>query len=405
MGVKVRERNGAWWVFVDYKGRRKARRVGAGKEGKRAAVAAAEQIQAKLALGDLSLLDQARTPQTVLTFRVYAERWLDSQVRLRCKPSTYEQYHVELRSHWFPPLGDVPLTALTRDRIKMVLGDLGQRLRATTIRASVIVPLQGCLSAAVEDGLLPGNPAARLGRFIRSDILPQERLDPFTRAEVNEALLPTAESEWPEWYPSVMVLARAGVRFGEMAALKPEDLDFRECAILVRRGVYKGRLSTPKNNKGRRVDMSQQLAHVLQGWLTLRTAEAVVSGRPASPWLFSGPDGDCLNRDWFSDRIWTPLLRRAGLRYRPLHQLRHTFASLLIEQRESLAYIRDQLGHHSIRLTVDTYGHLVPGSNRQAVDRLDDATFRNLPATEGPTQPAFAHSSGDFLTPVVNLTQ
>jgi integrase len=52
--------------------------------------------------------------------------------------------------------------------------------------------------------------------------------------------------------------------------------------------------------------------------------------------------------------------------------LRHTFASLLIEQGESLAYVRDQMGHSSIQITVDTYGHLIPGANRAAVDRLDD---------------------------------
>ena len=61
--------------------------------------------------------------------------------------------------------------------------------------------------------------------------------------------------------------------------------------------------------------------------------------------------------------------------------MRHTFASLLIAQGESLAYVRDQLGHASIQLTVDTDGHLIPGTNRQAVDRLDDATIRNPAAT------------------------
>ena len=73
-----------------------------------------------------------------------------------------------------------------------------------------------------------------------------------------------------------------------------------------------------------------------------------------------------------------PLLRQAGLRYRKPHTLRHTYASLLIQGGESLAYVRDRLGHHSIKLTVDMYGHLVPGANRAAVDRLDDATGRNL---------------------------
>jgi hypothetical protein len=52
---------------------------------------------------------------------------------------------------------------------------------------------------------------------------------------------------------------------------------------------------------------------------------------------------------------------------------RHTFASLLIQQGESVACVREQMGHSSIRITVDVYGNLVPGGNRAAVDRLDDA--------------------------------
>ena len=55
------------------------------------------------------------------------------------------------------------------------------------------------------------------------------------------------------------------------------------------------------------------------------------------------------------------------------HDLRHTFASLLLQQGESLAYVKDQMGHSSIQVTVDIYGHLVPGGNRAAVDKLDMA--------------------------------
>lgn len=84
------------------------------------------------------------------------------------------------------------------------------------------------------------------------------------------------------------------------------------------------------------------------------------------------------HRGAFWQNVWRPLLRRSKLPYRKPHSLRHTYASLLIQNGESLAYIRDQLEHHSIKLTVDTYGHLVPGTNRAAVDRLDDATGRNL---------------------------
>ena len=63
-------------------------------------------------------------------------------------------------------------------------------------------------------------------------------------------------------------------------------------------------------------------------------------------------------------------LARAKLRRIRVHDLRHTYASLLIGNGESLAYVRAQLGHSTIKLTVDIYGHLVPGANRQAVNRL-----------------------------------
>ena len=64
------------------------------------------------------------------------------------------------------------------------------------------------------------------------------------------------------------------------------------------------------------------------------------------------------------------LLEKAKLRTIRIHDLRHSCAPLLIQQGESLAYVKEQMGHHSFQLTVDIYGHLVPGGNRAAVDRL-----------------------------------
>jgi hypothetical protein len=99
------------------------------------------------------------------------------------------------------------------------------------------------------------------------------------------------------------------------------------------------------------------------------------------------------------------LMARAGLRigagvtYREPHALRHTYASLLIQNGEGLAYVRDQLGHASIKITVDTDGHLVPRANKPAVDRLDELTGRNLYATamkyRGTTQPRKGMSMAD----------
>ena len=76
--------------------------------------------------------------------------------------------------------------------------------------------------------------------------------------------------------------------------------------------------------------------------------------------------------DNFRSRDWPKLVAKSGMRQFQIHDLRHTYASLLIQQGESLAYVKEQLGHHSIRVTVDTYGYLVPGGNRAAADRLDE---------------------------------
>jgi integrase len=98
-------------------------------------------------------------------------------------------------------------------------------------------------------------------------------------------------------------------------------------------------------------------------------------------WLFPGREGYPMLPEHFRCLIWIPLLKRVGLRYRKPHTLRHTFASMLIHAGENLAYVKEQLGHSSISITVDTYGHLIPGRNKAAVDRLDDATRRNPGAT------------------------
>jgi integrase len=106
-----------------------------------------------------------------------------------------------------------------------------------------------------------------------------------------------------------------------------------------------------------------------------RDAAAVVN-EVMEDWLFTTPQGTQLDPSNLR-KVFYRLLVAAKLRRVRFHDLRHTFATLLIQQGEGLPYIRDQLGHSSIKITVDTYGHLVPGGNRQAVDKLDERVVVN----------------------------
>lgn len=81
-----------------------------------------------------------------------------------------------------------------------------------------------------------------------------------------------------------------------------------------------------------------------------------------------------MDADNFRREVFSKVREKSGLPRFRFHDIRHTFASLLLQQSESLHYVKEQMGHASIQTTVDVYGHIVPGSNRNAVNKLDDET-------------------------------
>ena len=138
--------------------------------------------------------------------------------------------------------------------------------------------------------------------------------------------------------------------------------------------------------------MSTQLTNVLDEVVARKKADALkkellkpvaerrkpeeVINSVMDDWLFTTATSTQLDPGNLT-KVFYALLTKAELRRIRFHDARHTYATLLIQQGESLAYVslayvKDQLRHSSIQITVDIYGHLVPGGNRQAVDKLDD---------------------------------
>jgi integrase len=108
-------------------------------------------------------------------------------------------------------------------------------------------------------------------------------------------------------------------------------------------------------------------------------------GHPLPERVFSTPTEHAVGDGAFRNNVWTPILRRAGLSYRKPHTLRHTYATLLIDDGVPLTYVQHQLGHHSAGFTLKVYGHLLPRADRRAVNALDDAPaapIRNPGATD-----------------------
>ena len=161
------------------------------------------------------------------------------------------------------------------------------------------------------------------------------------------------------------------MRCGELAALQWGDINFNGHYITVRRNFVKGQMTTTKTDKIRKIDMSDALIEALRDLRRKRQEEWMAKGQNEVPDLvFCNEKGEPPCMPNLQTTQFKKCLRKAGLQERRLHDLRHTFATLLIMQGESLAYVKEQLGHSTITMTVDTYSHWIPGSNRQAVNRL-----------------------------------
>jgi len=112
--------------------------------------------------------------------------------------------------------------------------------------------------------------------------------------------------------------------------------------------------------------------------------EAYLKGKNdiSEEFVFRSPEGAILDPDNLYHRVFLLVLAKAGIRKIRLHDLRHTFGSLLLQNGASIVYVKEQMGHSSIQVTVDIYGHLIPGANVCFVDRLD-----GVPAEEAETNP------------------
>jgi len=360
----IRKRRGKW--VVDYRDGGGVRRW----------VTCQTRRQAESVLEDK--LREARQPTRPaadpdITIRDYSERWIDL-VATSLKPRTLETNRYVLRVHLLPELGHLKVRQLHKGQVKAFLArKLASGLSRATVRI-IYSTLRAMLNAAVDDGVILANPATRLGRSFRLVTPPparQEEIKAMTREQLAAFL--TAAQQDRAYYPFFLLLARTGMRLGEGLALQWEDLNFPEREIRVARALSAGQIETPKSGHGRTVDMSQQLASAFRRLHVERKAETLKRGwRGMPPWVFCTEAGTPLDKSKVR-KVFSRVLKRANL---PLHFsphcLRHTFASLLLQQGESPVYVQRQLGHASIKLTVDTYGRWLPMGNKAAVDRLDD---------------------------------
>jgi integrase len=306
------------------------------------------------------------------SFKEYTLEWLETDIKGIRRKSTYERYSTVFDKHIFPAIGKKKLDEIDRKDIKKILTDYHRDGHNKSAVCTLRDICSGPFAAALDEGLISANPITGILKRLRIKREKKIPFEAFTHDEV-DLFLETCLKHHPEHYPFFMAAFRTGCRLGELLALKWADVDWNGRFIRINKSYRKGALGETKTGKARLVDLSDQLTEVLRGHyqqarvggLALGKDEVALSDAVVFP-----HKGKYMEQNHIR-RVFKRLLVKAGLREIRLHDARHTYASQLLSEGVSPAYVQAQLGHYSISITVDIYGHLIPSGDREAVNKLD----------------------------------
>jgi integrase len=375
MGVLVKEHRGAWWLFVNYNGRRKAKRVGSGKSGKKAAEVAAVQISAKLAQGDASIFDSRPAPAAAsVTFATLAEEWMEKYFALHAvAPSTMENYRSFTRQHLVPFFGHMAVSAITADVIEDFIAAkrasggsvrfTGKSLSDGSLRTGLLA-LRLILQRGVRTRLILANPAKEVEWRGTPRIA---QVDPFSGRELRQ-ILTTAERLDADLATMLRVWAQSGMRAGEVCGLTWGDLDLERGAALVQRTWSRQRLGPTKTRQTRLVSFLHPVPEDTPEWRPGATAGArsAVDALRGSKVRGLNPEAFVFGRaarpmgSMELHRAWRRVLTAAKVRYRSPEQLRHTFASTMLSRNAPLLYVQQQGGWRSASVLLRVYARWMP---------------------------------------------
>ena len=360
-------KDGTWELAVNHDGERTRRRFGKDLDE---ALKAGELIAARLSL---SPKPEHVKEEKVYTFREASDDWMRVN-KGRWSTNTIERYSGIVRDFLEPSLGNLPIQKVDRQRVKDLLIDTLAIRSAKSVELTHAV-ISGIFVEAIDNRIVLENPAQGLLK----KILPPKRKrnesapDPLTRDDLLRVLDATRKHVDLDVALVTETLAKSGMRLGECLAMHRNHLDASNCQYMIMETVRHGKFGIPKTGK-RLIDLPDDLVARLQSYILRKRKEALSEGKDVT-YLFPG----------ITQRLVQKGLERAcrtaKVRLRHPHDLRHTYAAILLMDHYSPAYVQKQLGHSSITMTVDTYGHWIPGEGKKDLgktlgDKMDEQVRR-----------------------------
>jgi len=300
----------------------------------------------------------------------FLRRWLDEVARPTLRASTYDSYDDILKGHLIPGLGHVALAKLTPADIQTLLN----RKLASGLSPRRVQYIHAVLRRALVTAERWGMVTRNVAKLVDPPRVPKHEITPLTPEQAKRLI----ETSAGDRHRALWITALGtGLRQGEVLGLRWEDMDLDTGRLRVRHTLANvgGTLTLlePKTDRSRRfVMLPESVVTALRAHRTRQRMEHLVAG---SRWVDSG--------HVFTTTIGTPLhaatvtrafqaaLERAGLPRSRFHDLRHAAATFLLAQGMTLEDVKQLLGHSSITLTSNTYGHVLEQRQRQVAAAMD----------------------------------
>lgn len=366
---KVRGQNGRIRVYRvrwrDAAGRHRTRTFDAGQ--KALAERFLVEVRAKTAAPDMA-------PSVVRTLGAFIEtEWKPGALAVKA-PATRANYESIAKTHIVEPLRGKLMRSIRPADVEALLRSVAED-HATETVSKVKTVLGSIWKDALKHGYVDRN-------ILRDVELPTGR-DADEDSEISVAAVFTAEetvwiaSTLPRWARLiVLMLGFVGVRSGELAALKVADFEPSDGSLTVTKSASRAPVRYSKSGMARELKAPKTKASrrriIIPEPLQSEVAE-YAEGRSQGDWLFPGAEGGQLDPSRVRRRQWKRACEAAGVKYRTLHSLRHTAASIMIRDGVSVAEIARYLGHANAAITMRVYAAFFPEDQDAALDALGNA--------------------------------
>jgi integrase len=304
----------------------------------------------------------------------YITRWLSDSAKHAVKATSFRAYESRIRNHIVPALGKVKLSRLTPAHLQaLYAAKLREGMKPASVR-QIHAILHKALEQAVRFNLIPTNPASK----VDPPKVRQEEITPLS-AEQASKLLDVTRNERDRFEALYMLALTTGLRIGELLGLKWSDLDLDARRVRVSRQLQRSQdgliFTDPKAASRRTVDLPASTVEALKRHRKRQVEETLKAGGAYqdNDLVFAGDLGGPIGPEKVTQRAFKPLLKRAGLPEMRFHDLRHTFATLLLARGVHPTYVQRALGHASVKMTLDRYSHWMPSMGRATAEAIDAA--------------------------------